>query len=87
MKHKFDKPTKNKSYNEVLARWNSDPRERAAGRKYLPECEDCGRDLTGKDVFETRTGWFCENCAEDNFNGGPSDDWLRQQERKQMGIE
>ena len=28
-----------------------------------PECEDCGKDLTGQDVIETPYDWRCVPCS------------------------
>lgn len=51
-------PTLNHSYNDVLKRWAQ------AGSPSLPECEECGEDLTGKEVYETSTQWLCKGCKE-----------------------
>ncbi|MGH8335630.1 MAG: hypothetical protein ACRETL_02120 [Gammaproteobacteria bacterium] len=51
-------PTLNENYNWTLAQWA------ASGHDSKPECEDCGTDLTGQHVRETRYGWFCVPCAE-----------------------
>ena len=52
-------PTLNSEYNILLAKWreSSDPNTK-------PECEECGCDLTDKDVFGTRTMWVCEECRD-----------------------
>jgi hypothetical protein len=72
-------PTKNASYNKVLLAWD------LAGHDASPECEHCGKDLTGLDVIERAAGWLCVACAETR-DEGPSDEWLRNEERKQMGM-
>lgn len=51
-------PTLNPSYNRTLAKWA------ASGDDCTPECEDCGKNLSGLNVVETAYGWFCESCAE-----------------------
>ena len=51
-------PTLNQSYNRVLESWKKQ------GCDSKPECEDCGCDLTGKDVVESHYGWLCTSCAE-----------------------
>jgi hypothetical protein len=51
-------PTLNHVYNNLLQRWG------ANGTDASPECEDCGCDLTGKEVYETSTNWLCAECKE-----------------------
>ena len=51
-------PTLNHVYNDLLKRWS------AGGHESTPECEDCGCDLTGKEVHETSTQWVCIECKE-----------------------
>jgi hypothetical protein len=75
-------PTLNERYNKVLAKWrNSDPKCQA-------ECEDCGKDLAGLDVYDTDTEWVCKDCIDalDQTDRGPSDIELRAFERRQLGI-
>lgn len=50
-------PTLNPEYNGLLAAW------KAQGHCADPSCEDCGADLTGKDVYEVRGGWLGACCA------------------------
>lgn len=50
-------PTLNHYYNNLLKRWA------ASGHPSPPECEDCGCDLTGKEVHETGN-WVCKSCKE-----------------------
>ena len=50
-------PTLNPIYNDLLLRWAKE------GHPSLPECEECGRDLTGEHVIETRYNWTCKPCA------------------------
>lgn len=54
---KIDEPTSNPSYNAVLLEWH------LAGYDASPECEECGCDLTDRDVVETKTSWLCMDCA------------------------
>jgi hypothetical protein len=49
-------PTLNPSYNDLLQRWA------ASGHPSGPECEECGCDLTGRDVHDTGLGWVCDDC-------------------------
>jgi hypothetical protein len=73
--------TNNPEYNELLCRW------RAQGCESSAECEDCGRDLTDQDVYETPLGWVCASClARDDGELYMSDESLRAHERRQMGI-
>ena len=51
-------PTRNAEYNAVLASWKEQ------GAPSDPQCEECGCDLTGKEVVEITIGWYCETCAE-----------------------
>ncbi len=53
-------PTLNASYNYCLVSWAAD------GSPALPECEDCGKDLTGEEVICTGYGWVCTCCAKTN---------------------
>jgi hypothetical protein len=62
-------PTKNATYNDLLTRWA------AAGHACTPECEDCGRDLTGQDVIETAYNWICADCAQQEPSHVPYADW------------
>jgi hypothetical protein len=60
-------PTLNVVYNNLLLRWA------ASGHPSPPECEDCGCDLTGKDVHDTGAMWLCDTCkdADDNTDHEP----------------
>jgi SET domain-containing protein len=70
-------PTNNVSYNNLLRRWGGTE----------PECEECGDDLTGQDVHETRYNWVCCGCADEaSVCGGQSDYADRMDERRQMGL-
>jgi hypothetical protein len=54
-------PTLNPIYNDLLIRWA------ANGHPSPPECEDCGCDLTDKDVHEGGSAgacWVCTPCKE-----------------------
>lgn len=52
----MSKPTLNPDYNSVLDYW---VREGYSGN---PKCEECGCDLTGKQVYETSIAWLCQDC-------------------------
>lgn len=60
---RIDEPTLNPSYNAVLLEWH------LAGHDGSPECEECGCDLAGKNVVETKTNWLCEDCAAEYDEG------------------
>lgn len=49
-------PTLNTEYNLILQSWED------AGEAHTPECEECGCNLTGKQVFETTVTWLCMSC-------------------------
>lgn len=66
-------PTLNPEYNATLQDWGR------AGRACEPECEDCGRDLTGQHVRERTVGWFCVAC-DDKRQAAPAP-WLEPRER------
>ncbi len=34
----------------------------------VPGCEDCGKDLTGKNIIDTGLVWCCEDCAKNKSN-------------------
>lgn len=51
-------PTLNPTYNHLLRQWGN----------ALPECEDCGCDLTGAKVFDIGTMWVCSSCKEADDN-------------------
>lgn len=55
-------PTKNCHYNVLLVKWAE------SGHPSKPECEECGANLTGRDVWEEDAegtpGWFCSECAD-----------------------
>lgn len=75
-------PTKNPEYNALLIQWA------AAGYGSEPECEDCGKDLTGEDVIDDGCMWVCTDCSEADEDDELvfSERTLRDFERKQMGI-
>jgi hypothetical protein len=50
-------PTLNPEYNNLLKRWS------CSGVEHLPECEDCGNDMTGQNVTDAPGMWVCETCA------------------------
>lgn len=55
----MNQPTLNAVYNSLLVKWA------AAGHPTDPDCEECGCDLTGKQVVEVeKRTWTCEACAE-----------------------
>jgi hypothetical protein len=76
-------PTLNPSYNGLFLAWakecDVDCRGRYVGiegctcgakkgtKVCTPECEDCGADLTGQQVYETSTSWLGECCAPDEI--------------------
>lgn len=64
------KPTLNAAYNELLAKWA------ASGHDATPECEICGANLTGKNVYDTADGWAgdCCACAEDEAEYSEDED-------------
>jgi hypothetical protein len=73
--------TRNPAYNELLERW------RAQGCESHPECEDCGRDLSDQDVYDTGVSWVCADClARNDQEPVMNDAALRQHEQRQMGI-
>jgi ribosomal protein L37AE/L43A len=49
-------PTLNPNYNRALASWAK------SGHDSKPECENCGKDMTGQIVHETNFGWYCDEC-------------------------
>jgi hypothetical protein len=49
-------PTLNPEYNALLVAWAEQ------GHPCDPECEECGDDLTGKEVHETGIAWVCSKC-------------------------
>lgn len=57
-------PTLNESYNRLLEHWN---KNKILGEDEiaLPECEECGTDLTGREVHCTNVLWVCDDCVED----------------------
>jgi hypothetical protein len=62
----METPTLNRRYNCVLASWV------AQGSSSKPECEECSRDLAGRDVIENvgqidlAACWVCAECAQAN---------------------
>jgi hypothetical protein len=49
-------PTLNPEYNALLVKWAE------GGYSSKPECEACGKDLTGKEVHDTGLMWVCPVC-------------------------
>lgn len=49
-------PTLNPEYNALLVIWAEE------GYPSKPECEQCEKDLTGKEVHDTGLGWVCTEC-------------------------
>lgn len=77
--------TNNEEYNRLLEKW------RGADPATNPECEECGCDLTGKDVYGGKYGWYCMGCGPSvekdiNSNSTMSDYEERMWERRQMGL-
>jgi hypothetical protein len=69
----INKPTNNPSYNDLLIRWAHE-----TGEPCLPECEDCGCDLTSRNVNEGPYGWYCDACFEEHSGidaGNYREDW------------
>ena len=60
----MDGPTLTPRYNELVEFWKS------TGEPMDPECELCGKDVTGKKVIETSMGFVCTHC-EDDHRGKP----------------
>lgn len=58
-------PTNNSDYNRAYALWLEVPE---CGTQV--ECEECGEDLTGKDVHERPAGWLCD-CCKDKYDNNP----------------
>lgn len=52
-------PTMNVGYNLLLRRWAR------GGHDSKPECEECGADLTGKEVYDVHSGWVGDCCVGD----------------------
>lgn len=48
-------PTLNVAFNQELAK-------RAPFGHGEPECEECGCNLTGKNVYRVTYTWCCESC-------------------------
>jgi hypothetical protein len=44
-------PTLNAEYNVLVSKGTHDL-----------ECEECGRDLTGEQVYDTGVSWVCADC-------------------------
>lgn len=58
-------PTNNPRYNHFFNLWDDGS---------LPECENCGKDMTGKNVHEGRLGWYCSlDCLQDSESGPETD--------------
>lgn len=57
-------PTLNPEYNKYFHRISSVPNTIVS----VPGCEDCGKDLTGKNIIDTGLIWCCEECAKDKGN-------------------
>lgn len=51
-------PTLNPRYNDLLVRWGN----------CAPECEECGKDMTGKMIHDCGTCWACSDCKNE-ING------------------
>jgi hypothetical protein len=49
-------PTLNITYNNLLKDWA------AAGSPNNPECEDCGKDTTDKQMHDLGNLWVCRDC-------------------------
>jgi hypothetical protein len=60
-------PTKNETYNLLLVKWAE------AGHPINPECEFCGRDLTGQHVHDTGLSWVCDACLIASNDPGSAD--------------
>lgn len=52
-------PTRNLAYNALLVKWS----KAAGGLEFLPSCEECEADLTGKAVHDIGWGWVCDVCV------------------------
>jgi len=52
-------PTLNPSYNELLRHWA------ATGHPTDPQCEICGKDVTGLDIHDSGYDWRCDDCQDD----------------------
>ena len=52
----MDGPTLTPSYNALIQFWNS------IGEPMPPECEVCGKDVSGMNVVETSMGFVCIDC-------------------------
>jgi len=63
-------PTLNPLYNHILLRWA------ASGSPSSPECEECGEDVTGKDIHDTGTMWLCDGCKEEHDENSCDDEPL-----------
>lgn len=55
----MDGPTLTPKYNALIEFWNS------AGAPIPPECEACGKDVSGMKVVEASVGFICEQCDPD----------------------
>ena len=56
-------PTKNQRYNELLQRWANE------GHLAKPECEECDRDIFGKNITTDGHRWLCDDCMDDCIDG------------------
>ena len=66
-------PTNSQEYNDLLVHWTA-----RTGVTQLPECDECGVDMTGLDVYEGPYGWYCSLycCEHETHSGcGGGDDW------------
>lgn len=61
---RYHGPTLNPDYNQLLLAWAEQ------GSPSPPECEECGQDLTDKQVYDTETLWVCKECY-DNVEDPP----------------
>lgn len=78
--------TKNDQFNRLLVAWDKQSPRNAP---HLPLCEECGKNMTGLEVFEGELGWFCgRECmlSAECMEGLIGDVEERQNERKQMGV-
>ncbi len=57
--------TRNSEYNDLLEKWA------AAGYPCNSECEECGKDLSGQEVFDIEYLWVCSCCKEKIDNKDP----------------
>ena len=58
-------PTLNEGYNWLLRMW-AHSEGRSSHDPVEPECETCGCDMTGQQVYGTWTSWLCGTCIEED---------------------